>query len=161
MNLGIKRKRTLSEFTVKEYGVNGVFMAMLFLFGLFLSGQLSTFAIFLYVLLWVASYFIIHAATCRNCVYHGKQCPVPLEGSCSHLTFDRGHHFGIFAGVGGLVSYFLRVRIPYVAIFQSGSILYFISYTGIIAVFFYILFYHTGCPNCVNTKCPLNPDFSA
>lgn len=161
MALGIKRKRKLSEFTIKEYGLNGVLMAILFLFGLVLSEKLSTFAIFLYVLLWVASYFVIHATTCRNCVYHGKQCPVPLEGSCSHLTFDRGNNFGIVAGVGGLVSYFLRVCIPYVAIFQSGSILYFLSYTGIIAVFFYILFYHTGCPNCINTKCPLNPDFSA
>ena len=88
MNLRAKRKAKLSEFTIKEYGINGGLMAILFLFGLFLSWKLSTFAGLLYVLLWVASYFIIHATTCRNCVYHGKQCPVPFEGSCSHLTFD-------------------------------------------------------------------------
>jgi hypothetical protein len=161
MKTGIKRKNKLSQFTLKEYGINGVFITALFLFGLYLSWKLSTFAGLLYVLLWVASYFIIHATTCRNCVYHGKQCPVPFEGSCSHLTFDRGNNFGIFAGIGGLVAYFLRVCIPYVAIFQSGSILYFVLYTGVIGLFFYVLLYHTGCPNCINTKCPMNPDFTA
>jgi hypothetical protein len=79
--------------TIKEYGINAVLMASLFLFGLYLSWKLSTFAGMLYVLLWLASYPLIHATTCRNCVYHGKQCPVPLEGGCSHLTFERGFQF--------------------------------------------------------------------
>ncbi len=160
MNFGIKRKKRLSEFTIKEYGINAVIMAALFLFGLFLSWDLSTFAGLLYLLFWVVSYFVIHATTCRNCVYHGKQCPVPFEGSCSHLTFDQGDNFGILAGVGGLVAYFLRLCIPYVAIFQAGSIMYFILYSSVLASFFYVLFYHTGCPNCIQTKCPMNPDFS-
>src|SRR5210317_1536146 len=102
MNLRAKRKAKLSEFTIKEYGINGGLMAILFLFGLFLSWKLSTFAGLLYVLLWVASFPLIHATTCRNCVYYGKQCPVPLEGGCSHLMFERGNNFGIFAGVGVL-----------------------------------------------------------
>jgi hypothetical protein len=50
----------------------------------FITGSLS--------MLWVASYPLIHATTCRNCVYHGKQCPVPLEGGCSHLTSERGNN---------------------------------------------------------------------
>ena len=160
MKTGIKRKNKLSQFTFKEYGINGLFIAVLFLFGLFLSWELSVFAGFMYLLLWVASYFVIHATTCRNCVYHGKRCPVPLEGSCSHLTFERGNNFGLLAGIGGLVAYFLRVCIPYIALAQAGSITYFILYTGIFALFFYVLFFHTGCPNCINTKCPMNPDFN-
>jgi hypothetical protein len=158
MKIGSKRRRRLSEFTIKEYGINGIFVAALFLFGLFLSGKLSAFAGMLYVLLWLLSYPVIHATLCRNCVYHGKQCPVPFEGSCSHLAFDKGHDFGILAGIGGFLAYFMRVCIPYVAIFQMGSVLYFILFTGIIAGFLYVLLYHTGCPNCINTKCPLNPD---
>ena len=161
MKSGIKRKKRLSEFTIKEYGINAGFMFILFLFGLYLSWELSTFAGGLYVILWVASYFVIHATTCRNCVYHGKQCPVPLEGGCSHLTSEPGNNFGILAGGGGLLAYFLRVCIPYVAILQAGSVMYFALYTGVIMLFFYVLLYHTGCPNCINTKCPMNPDFSS
>ncbi len=159
MKIGIKRKRRLSEFTPKEYGINGGLMAALFTFGLYLSWKLSIFAGLVYLLLWVASYFLIHATTCRHCVYHGRQCPVPLEGGCSHLTFEGGDNFGILAGLGGLVAYFMRVCIPYTAIMHSGSVLHFMVYTGLIVLFFCVLFFHTGCPNCINTKCPMNPDF--
>jgi len=72
MKTGIKRKSKLSEFTIKEYGINGGLVAILFLFGLYLSWTLSRFAGLLYLLLWVASYFVIHATACRNCVYHGN-----------------------------------------------------------------------------------------
>ena len=68
MNLKPKRKAKLSEFTIKEYGINGGLMAILFLFGLFLSWKLSTFAGLLYVLLWVASYFT------HPCHYLQKLC---------------------------------------------------------------------------------------
>ena len=160
MQTGIKRKKRLSEFTFKEYGINAGLMAILFLFGLYLSWELSTFAGLLYLLLWIASYFMIHATTCRNCVYHGKQCPVPLEGGCSHLLFERGDNFDLLAGGGGLLAYFLRVCIPYVAVAKAGSVAYFAIYTGVLILFFYVLLYHTGCPNCINTKCPMNPDFN-
>lgn len=159
MKIGIKRRKKLSTFTIKEYGVNAAIMAALFLFGLFLSWELSTFAGLLYLLLWVASYIIIHATTCRHCVYYGRPCPIPLEGSCSHLLFDRGNNFGILAGLGGLLAYFLRICIPYAAIIESGSGFYFILYTSVLVLFLYVLFYHTGCPNCIQTKCPMNPDF--
>ena len=161
MNLGIKRKERLSEFTIKEYGVNGVLMMILFLFGLYLSWKLSTYAMLLYLFLWVASYFVIHATTCRNCAYYGKHCPVPFEGSCSHIIFSRGKNFGLFTLVGASFTYILRICIPYVAIFHSGSILYFILYTVVFILFFYVLLFKTGCPNCINIKCPLNPDFSS
>ncbi|BBO78525.1 hypothetical protein DSCW_59420 [Desulfosarcina widdelii] len=161
MKTGIKRKKKLDKFTLKEYGINAVLMAIIFLFGLYFSWELSNFAGMLYLLLWVASYFVIHATTCRNCVYHGKQCPVPLEGGCSHLTFERGNNFGLIAGVGGLLAFFLRLCIPYVAIIKAGSMMYFVLYSGIVILFFYVLLYHTGCPNCINTKCPMNPDFNA
>jgi hypothetical protein len=159
MKIGNKRKARLSEFTIREYGINGIFVAALFLFGLFLSWKLSAFAGMLYLLLWLLSYPVIHATLCRNCVYHGKQCPVPFEGGCSHLISDKGHNFGVLVGIGGILAYFMRVCIPYVAIFQTGSVLYFILYTGVLAGFFYVLLYHTGCPNCINTNCPFNPDY--
>lgn len=160
MKIGNKRKSRLSEFTIKEYGINGVLIAILFLFGLFLSWKLSAFAMLLYLVLWAASYFVLYAMTCRNCTNYGKTCPVPLEGSCVQRFFSRGENFGLLAGAGAVLAYFLRVCIPYVAIFHSGSILYFFFYTGVFAFFFYALLYHTGCPNCTNVQCPLNPDFS-
>jgi hypothetical protein len=80
MNLKPKRKAKLSEFTIKEYGINGGLMAILFLFGLFLSWKLSTFAGFLYLLLWVAP---IHSSmqplaeivytTASSALYHWKE----------------------------------------------------------------------------------------
>lgn len=161
MDLKIKRKKRLSEFTINEYGVNAAIMAALFLFGLFLSWGLSVFAGLLYLLLWGASYVIIHATTCRHCIYYGKKCPVPFEGNCSQLMFERGDNFGLLAGAGGGLAYLLRICIPYVAIIQAGSVLYFVLYSGLFGLFFYVLFYHTGCPNCINAKCPLNPDFSS
>jgi hypothetical protein len=159
MYIGNKRKNRLSAFTIKEYGINGIFVVILFLFGLFLSWNLSAFAGMLYLLLWVLSYPVIHGTLCRNSVYHGKQCPVPFEGTCSHLSFDRGHNFGILAGISGFLAYFMRVCIPYVALFQMGSVLHFLLYTSVILGFLYVLLYHTGCPNCINTKCPMNPDY--
>jgi hypothetical protein len=159
MDVRSKRKDRLSEYTIKQYGVNAVMIAALFLFGLVLSWDLSAFAGLLYLLAWVASYIVIHATTCRNCEYYGKQCPLPFEGGCSHVMFDQGKNFGIIAGLGGLLAYFMRVCIPYVAILQAGSFLYFTLYTGVIVLFCYVLFYHTGCPHCIQTKCPMNPDF--
>jgi hypothetical protein len=158
MKTGIKRKNRLAEFTLKECGINAVLMLILFLFGLYLSWKLSTFAGMLYVLLWLASYPIIHSTACRHCVYHGKQCPVPLEGNCSHLIFEKGNNFQSLSILGAITCFFLRFCIPYAAIIQAGSIIYFVLYSASIILFFYVLFYHIGCPNCINTKCPMNPD---
>lgn len=160
MNIGNKRKQKLVEFTLKEYGINGLLLAALFLYGAFLSWNMSIISFLMYLLLWVGSFFVIHAITCRNCVYYGKKCPVPFEGSCADRFFSRGSNFGIFSGFGALITYFLRVCIPYAVIIKSGSVLHFILYSALFALFFYVLLYHTGCPNCINTKCPFNPDFS-
>lgn len=160
MNIGNKRKSRLSEFTIKEYGINGFMIAALFLIGLYITLELSLIATLLYLLAWVASYFVLYALTCRNCTNYGKVCPVPLEGSCVNRFFSRGEKFGLLAGAGAVLAYFLRVVIPYAAIFQMGSFLYFILYTSVFAGFFYVLLYHTGCPNCTNVQCPFNPDFS-
>ena len=126
MNIGNKQKKWLSEFTIKEYGVNGLLIAALFLIGLYITLELSLIVTFLYLLAWVASYFVLYALTCRNCTNYGKICPVPLEGSCVNRFFSRGEKFGLLAGVGAVLAYFLRVVIPYAAIFQIGSFLYFI-----------------------------------
>jgi len=161
MKIGNKRKNRLTEFTIREYGINGVLLAALFLFGLYLSWKLSWFTGLLYLVFWAASYAVLFAMTCRNCTNYGKSCPVPLEGSCVQRFFGRGQHFGLIAGAGAIIAYFMRVCIPYVAIFQMGSVLYFILYTGLFAGFFYVLLYHTGCPNCTNVQCPFNPDFDS
>lgn len=160
MNIGNRRKDWLSDFTIREYGINGVLIVMLFLFGLYLSWKLSLFALFMYLASWAASYFVLYALTCRHCANYGKSCPVPLEGSCAPRFFSRGDNFGPMAGVGAVLAYFLRVCIPYVALLQMGSVLYFLLYSGLFAVFFYVLLYRTGCPNCTNVQCPFNPDFS-
>jgi hypothetical protein len=80
MNIKAKRKKRLVEFTIKESGTTGFFMAILFLFGIYLSGALSVPAMLLYLLFWVVSYLVIHGMTCRNCVYHGKHCRYHLKG---------------------------------------------------------------------------------
>ncbi len=160
MNIGNKRKNRLTEFTIKEYGINGFMIAALFLIGLYITLELSLIATFLYLVAWVASYFVLYALTCRNCTNYGKICPVPLEGSCVNRFFSRGAKFGLMAAAGAVLAYFLRVCIPYAAIIQSESILNFVLYTGVFVLFFYVLLYHTGCPNCTNEQCPLNPDFS-
>lgn len=159
MKIGNKRKSRLTEFTIREYGINGVLLAILFLLGLLLSWKLSWFVGLLYLVFWAASYAVLYAMTCRNCANYGKSCPVPLEGSCVQRFFSRGEKFGFMAGVGVLLAYFLRVCIPYVIIFQMGLALYFLLYTCVFVGFFYVLLYRTGCPNCINTKCPFNPDF--
>jgi hypothetical protein len=159
MKIGNKRKRRLTEFTIREYGINGVLLTILFLLGLFLSWKLSWFAALLYLVFWAASYAVLYAVTCRNCTNYGKSCPVPFEGSCVQRFFGRGEKFGFMAGLGAVSAYFLRVCIPYAAIFLMGSMFDFILYTGLFAGFFYVLLYHTGCPNCVNVRCPFNPDF--
>jgi hypothetical protein len=126
MKIGNKRKNRLSEFTIKEYGINGILLAILFLLGLFLSWKLSWLAGLLYLVFWAASYAALYAMTCRNCTNYGKSCPVPLEGCCVQRFFGRGEKFGFMAGAGAVSAYFLRVCIPYVAISQMGSALLFI-----------------------------------
>ena len=160
MDLKAKRKKRLVEFTIKESGTTGFFMAILFLFGLYLSWTLSVYAKLLYLLFWVVSFFLIHGMTCRNCVYHGKHCPVPFEGSCSDTFFSKGKGFGLISTIGVILTYSLRICIPYVAIYRSGSISDFISYTTVFLLFFYVLIFHTGCPNCINLQCPMNPEHS-
>ena len=86
--------------------------------------------------------------------------PSALRKKLCQSVFNRGQKFGFLAGAGVVLAYFLRVFIPYRAIFQSGSIRHFILYTGVFVFFFYVPLYHTGCPNCTNDQCPLSPDFS-
>ncbi len=100
MSIGNKRKRRLSEFTIKEYGINGILIAVLFLFGLYITLEISLIATFLYLVAWVASYFVLYALTCRTCKNYGQICPVPLQGSCVNRFFDRGKKFGLLAGAG-------------------------------------------------------------
>ena len=158
MKIKVKRKKRLTEFTLTEHGITAFFMALLFLFGLYLSRTLSIPALLLYLLFWVASYFVIHGMTCRNCVYHGKHCPVPFQGSCSDIFFSKGKGFGPMSAIGVILTYSLRICIPYAAISRSGSISDFISYTAVFMAFYYVLTFHTGCPNCINLQCPMNPE---
>ena len=75
--IGNKQKNRLSEFTIKKNGINGVLIALLFLFGLFLSWKLSAFAMLLYWVLWATSNFIRYVMTCRNYPdYCNAHCPL-------------------------------------------------------------------------------------
>lgn len=154
-----KRKDHLSEFPVRTNWVTVLLIALLFLIGLGITWQLRLSGVVLYGLLWVGSYLVLYVGTCRNCVYYGKRCPVPLEGSCVQYVVRRGNgKFGFSGLVWATLAYVMRIGLPFYIIAKQGMILAGILYGGTLALFWIVHLFVTGCPNCINSDCPLNPD---
>ncbi|MFO7667498.1 MAG: hypothetical protein R6V76_12820 [Desulfobacterales bacterium] len=155
-----KRKKRLSDFSGgKNYPVF-IILSAFFTCGLLISYKYSLTGIALYFGLWIISYFTIYAGTCRYCVYHGKKCPVPLEGSCAHHFFDKKENgFGNSQFFWAAMAYILRIILPVVIIFRKTLYVYGIIYFGLFITYWVVHLFCTGCPNCTNGKCPLNPDY--
>ena len=154
-----KRKHRLSSFNLKDNFLSVCLLTALFLAGSVISLRLDLPGLLSYVLLWGLSYLILFAGACKNCVYYGKTCPVPLEGSCVHYFFKPGNAtFGYGALFWATIAYVLRVCIPVYLIFSHKLITYGAVYFSILSAFWIIHLRFTGCPNCINYQCPLNPE---
>jgi len=156
-----KRKEKLSEFSGGKNYPAVLLLSAFFICGLLISYKYRLTGIALYFGLWILSYFTIYAGACRYCVYYGKKCPVPLEGSCVHRFFDKKETgSGIYQFFWAAVAYVLRVLLPVVIIFHETLYVPGIIYAGLFIVFWIVHILFTGCPNCINNRCPLNPDYA-
>jgi hypothetical protein len=156
-----KRKQHLSRFSLSDNYLSVILLGLFFICGLFIVWTHSLWAAFAYLGLWGFSYFVIYAGTCRYCIYYGEKCPIPLEGSCVPRFFKKKEGtFGILQLFWATVAYGFRVVLPIIFIFKYQMTGWGIVYFSILTVFWIIHLRFTGCPNCINTQCPLNPDFS-
>lgn len=136
-----------------------VLLGLVFACGLGVTWTRSLWAAALYLGLWAFSYPLIYAGTCRACVYYGKKCPIPLEGSCVHKFFKKSDRpFGFRHLFWATVAYGLRVILPVIVIFRDRMVTWGILYFSLLSLFWIVHLKFTGCPNCMNARCPLNPD---
>jgi hypothetical protein len=155
------RKNSYTSFSSRTNTPVFLLLVLFFFLGFFISLRFSVPGVVVYLGLWLVSYIVIYAGTCRNCVYYGRRCPIPLEGSCVHHFLKKGEKpFGRSALFGAMVAYLLRILVPSFIIFYSQWLWLGIAYFGIFVLFWVIHLRVTGCPNCVNIDCPLNPDYS-
>ena len=155
-----KRKERLSEFSGSKNYTAVLLLSAFFICGLLISYKYGLTGIVLYLVLWAISYFTIYAGTCRYCIYFGKKCPVPFEGSYVHYFFDKKKTgFGNSQLFWASISYGLRVLLPVVIILDKRLYVYGIVYAVLFITFWLVHILFTGCPNCINGKCPLNPDY--
>ena len=154
-----KRKAHLRAFSPVQNRETGLLLGMLFLLGLAISWQgLGGYGMAAYFLLWVASYGVIFAGTCRYCAYYGRTCPIPLEGGMVQWFFAKKNNgFGMAQLAWATLAYGLRVAVPFLVIIRENLWGWGVAYAAILALFWMVHLRITGCPNCVNAACPLNP----
>ena len=156
-----KRKEKIAEFSISKNLPGIVLLSALFVCGLLILINHGFLTIAAYLGLWLISYGIIYAGTCRYCDYYGKSCPIPLEGSCVHKFFKKKEtSFGYIQLAWATVAYIFRTVLPVVVIFKYELYGWGIAYFSILALFWIIHLRFTGCPNCINVQCPLNPDYA-
>ena len=135
----------------------GLFVA-LFVCGLFISNGAGWEGLCTYMALWVASYGVIYAGTCRYCSYFGKQCPIPLEGSMVHRFLGKKENgFGYIQLFWAAVAYSLRILVPVIVIFTDRRYGWGVLFLAVFVLFWINHLWIAGCPHCVNDQCPLNP----
>ncbi len=154
------RKKWLSAFSFREKIATLTLLSALFGYGLLISLHFSLLGFFLYLALWGLSFFLIYINACRRCPYYGKKCPVPLEGDCVQLFFGKSEKaFGWTSLVWALIAYCLRIALPTVIMIIEDKGVAGVFYYGLFALFWFVHLRVAGCPNCINTACPLNPDY--
>lgn len=159
--LRAKRKDNYPSFPFTANIWTAVLLMLLFCLGFLISLRWNAMGAATYMVLWGLSYVIIYAGTCRNCVYYGKRCPIPLEGSCVHRFFERGRNrFGYLSIVWAALAYAFRILVPLFIIINDRWLIGGIAYFGLLALFWANHLGFAGCPNCINTDCPLNPDYT-
>lgn len=155
-----KRKEKIGEFSASTNYPGIILLTALFVCGLLILIDQGILFMAAYIILWILSYAIIYAGTCRYCVYYGKRCPIPLEGSCVHFFFEKSKKpFGYMQLVWATLVYILRILLPVTIIFKYNLLGWGILYFSLFALFWIIHLRVTGCPNCINIQCPLNPDY--
>lgn len=153
------RKNRYAAFDGGRNLPQAILLAALFFLGLWLSARYGGWGAALYIVLWIVSYPVIYAGTCRYCAYYGKKCPIPLEGAWVHRFFPpAGKPFGPGQLFWALAAYVLRILVPVAAVITHGA-----YFSGLIFALLFIAFWviHlriAGCPNCINDACPMNPD---
>ena len=153
-----KRRGSIPVFSWRDNLAAQVLLALLFLSGLYISVLSHPLAAVAYILLWVASYPVIFAGTCRFCAYYGRACPVPLEGSMVCRVFPKsGKPFGWPALFFATAAYILRIGIPVAVIVGKGLLTEGIVFGLVFVMFWAVHLFISGCPNCMNYPCPLNP----
>lgn len=155
--LTANRKNHLSEFSLKIKLPTALLLALLFCLGFWISLEMRWMGAPLYLLLWIGSYGVIYAGACRDCVYYGKSCPIPMEGSCVHRFFSpRRGRFGVASLLWATFAYVMRVFLPLLIVVRKRLVVIGLAYVGVLTLFWIVHLYLTGCPNCVNFRCPLN-----
>ncbi len=155
----IKRKPIKRSYTLADNWLSVLLLLALFVIGLVLAKHLGVIGVIGYLLLWVLSYVVIYAGACRYCVYYGKRCPVPLEGSLVNKLFKksaRKFNFNCLAWAG--FGYLLRIAIPAWVIVVHGRFVEGVIYLAVFSGFWLAHGLISGCPHCANTACILNPD---
>ncbi len=148
------------EWPITHLVVMGMILLLMFLEGLLIVSEYGALHVIVFIILWVASFPVIHYSACRKCMYYGKRCPVPGEGNLVHLLFEKSDspaHFVDYIGV--MLCYGMRLGYPLILLFFNDSL---IKLTALILMLTVVLFFliHSqiiGCPHCKKTKCPANP----
>jgi hypothetical protein len=154
-----KRNQHIGEFSLSNNYPGAILLGLIFACGLGIVWTNSLLAVTAYLGLWAFSYLVIYAGTCRYCVYYGKKCPIPLEGSCVHHFFEKKDGtFGYLKLFWASAAYGFRVMLPVILIFRYKMTGWGVAYFSVLAMFWIIHLRFTGCPNCINTQCPLNPE---
>ena len=156
-----ERRNHFSAFPFHANWPTRLLLTLLFLAGFWISWRMRLVGMAVYLLLWLASYGVIYTGTCRYCVYYGKPCPIPLEGSCVHHLFNRGGgRFGFTSLIWAVFAYALRAFLPVFIVVREGLVAVGLGYAGVLALFWIVHLFVSGCPNCINTRCPLNCDYT-
>lgn len=157
--LKFRRKHFIQEFSTPTILKTVILLTMVFLLGLAISVKRGISGVVAYLLLWGFSYPVLYLGACRHCVYYGKRCPVPLEGSCVHHVVAKGTgNFGYTALFWASMAYLLRFMLPARIIVTERLVTQGAAYFGIVSAFWVNHLLVEACPNCINTACPLNPD---
>jgi len=157
--LRMPRKRRYNEFSRQANRKTVILLTAFFLLGTVISVRRKIGGLAVYLLTWVLSYPMIYAGTCRYCPYYGKRCPIPLEGACVNNFLARGSGtFGYAQLFWAGAAYVLRMAVPSGIILSDRLRVLGSAYLGIIAAFWTNHLLIEGCPNCINSDCPLNPD---
>jgi len=152
------RKQHIKRFSISHNPITVILLGLLFLIGLAIAWQHSLGAALAYLGLWAVSYPVIYAGTCRYCAYYGNKCPIPLEGSCVHYFFEKKNPpFGLSQLLWATIAYALRVILPVIFIFKYEMTGWGIAFFAVLGGFWVVHLRFSGCPNCINTQCPLNP----
>jgi hypothetical protein len=157
-----RRKAEFQEYPLSHLVVMGGMLILLFLEGVFIVSRLGWGHIIVLLVLWLASFPLIQFSLCRKCFYYGKRCPVPGEGNLAHILFDKkAGGTGLFNWMGAVLTYAMRLGYPVIFLLlypERYSILVSVIYALTFVIFLLILVNVVGCPNCMNTDCPMNPD---